>query len=116
MGGAFRVACFEATGPSVSVSLPDVAMARNSTSTKEPLWALDTRSKLSSVGISCGSPTVSSALSRTVGERQMADNTEWFEALTIKEAKEERIILRLWFGRVAALVSLLCVVTYATNF
>jgi hypothetical protein len=45
----------------------------------------------------------------------MAENTEWFEALTIEEAKEERIILRLWFGRVAALVCLLCVVAYATN-
>jgi hypothetical protein len=30
----------------------------------------------------------------------MADNTEWFEALTVEEAKEERIILGLWFGRV----------------
>jgi hypothetical protein len=45
----------------------------------------------------------------------MADNTEWFEALTIEEAKEERIILRLWFGRVAALVFLLCGVAYATD-
>lgn len=45
----------------------------------------------------------------------MADNTEWFEALSIDEAKEERIILRIWFGRVAALVGLLCVVAYATD-
>ena len=45
----------------------------------------------------------------------MADNTEWFEALTIEEAKEERIILRIWFARVMALVGLLCVVTYAAN-
>ena len=45
----------------------------------------------------------------------MANNTEWFEALTIEEAKEERIILRLWLGRAAALVGLLCVVAYATN-
>jgi hypothetical protein len=37
----------------------------------------------------------------------MADNTEWFEALTIEEAKEERLILRLWFGRVAALAGFL---------
>jgi hypothetical protein len=46
----------------------------------------------------------------------MADNTEWFEALSIEEAKEERIILRLWFGRVIALLSLLCVVAYATQY
>ena len=45
----------------------------------------------------------------------MADNTEWFEALTIEEAKEERIILRIWFGRLTALVGLLCVVAYAAN-
>jgi hypothetical protein len=45
----------------------------------------------------------------------MADNTEWFEALTIEEAKEERIILRIWFGRITALVGLLCVVAYAAN-
>ena len=45
----------------------------------------------------------------------MADNTEWFEALTIEEAKEQRIILRIWFGRVTALVGLLCVVAYAAN-
>jgi hypothetical protein len=45
----------------------------------------------------------------------MADNTEWFEALSIDEAKEERIILRIWFGRVAALVGLLCFVAYATD-
>jgi hypothetical protein len=45
----------------------------------------------------------------------MADNTEWFEALSIDEAKEERIIPRIWFGRVAALVGLLCVVAYATD-
>jgi hypothetical protein len=45
----------------------------------------------------------------------MADNTEWFEALTIEEAKEERIILRLWFGRVAALVGVLCVLVYVTH-
>jgi hypothetical protein len=45
----------------------------------------------------------------------MADNTEWFEALTVEEAKEERIILRIRFGRVMALVGLLCVVAYATD-
>jgi hypothetical protein len=46
----------------------------------------------------------------------MADNTEWFEALSIEEAREERIILRIWFARVMALVGLLCVVAYATDF
>jgi hypothetical protein len=45
----------------------------------------------------------------------MTDDTKWFEALTIDEAKEERIILRLWLGRIVALASLLCVVVYATN-
>ena len=45
----------------------------------------------------------------------MADDTEWFEALTVEEAKEERIILGLWFGRVAVLVGLLGVVAYAAN-
>ena len=45
----------------------------------------------------------------------MADNTEWFETLTAEEAKEERIIVRLWIGRVLALASLLCVVAYAAN-
>jgi hypothetical protein len=30
----------------------------------------------------------------------MAENTEWFEALTVEEAKEERIIVGLWVGRV----------------
>jgi hypothetical protein len=48
--------------------------------------------------------------------RAMADHTEWFEALSIEEAKEERIILRLWFGRMIALLSLLCVVAYATQY
>lgn len=46
----------------------------------------------------------------------MADNTEWFEALTIEEAKEERIVLRLWLGRIVALVGFFCVVAYVTNF
>jgi hypothetical protein len=45
----------------------------------------------------------------------MTDDTKWFEALTIEEAKEERIILRMWFGRVLALAGLLCAVVYATN-
>lgn len=45
----------------------------------------------------------------------MADNTEWFEALSVEEAKEERIILRLWLGRVVALAGLVFVVAYATN-
>jgi hypothetical protein len=45
----------------------------------------------------------------------MADNTEWFEALTVEEAREERIIVGLWVGRVVTLLALLCVVAYATN-
>jgi hypothetical protein len=48
----------------------------------------------------------------------MADNTEWFEALTVEEAREEReerIIVGLWVGRVVTLFALLCVVAYATN-
>ncbi len=45
----------------------------------------------------------------------MADNTEWFEALSVEEAKEERIILRLWLGRVVALAGLVFVVAYVTN-
>jgi hypothetical protein len=45
----------------------------------------------------------------------MTDDSKWFEALTIEEAKEERIILRMWFGRLAALAGLLCVVVYATS-
>ena len=45
----------------------------------------------------------------------MAENTEWFEALTIDEAKEERIAARIWFARVMALVGLLCVVAFATG-
>jgi hypothetical protein len=43
------------------------------------------------------------------------DNTEWFEALTVEEAKEERIIVGVWVGRVVTLFALLCVVAYATN-
>lgn len=46
----------------------------------------------------------------------MADNTEWFEALSIEEAKEERIILRVWFGRIVTLLGVFCVVLYAMNF
>jgi hypothetical protein len=45
----------------------------------------------------------------------MADNTEWFEALTVEEAREEQIIVALWVGRVVTLFALLCVVAYATN-
>lgn len=45
----------------------------------------------------------------------MADNTEWFETLTVEEAKEERVIVGLWVGRVVTLFAFLCVVAYATN-
>jgi hypothetical protein len=45
----------------------------------------------------------------------MAQNTEWFEALTTEEAKQERIIIGMWVGRVVALVAVLCVVAYATH-
>jgi hypothetical protein len=40
----------------------------------------------------------------------MADDTEWFEGLTVVEAKEERIIVGLWVCRVVILLALLCVV------
>jgi hypothetical protein len=45
----------------------------------------------------------------------MADDSEWFEGLTIEEAKEERIIVGVWLARVVILFTLLCVVAYATN-
>ena len=45
----------------------------------------------------------------------MAQNTEWFEALTLQEAKEERIIISMWLGRVVALLAVLAVVVYATR-
>jgi hypothetical protein len=45
----------------------------------------------------------------------MAQNTEWFEALTLQEAKEERIIISMWLGRVVALLAVLAVVVYATS-
>jgi hypothetical protein len=45
----------------------------------------------------------------------MANNIEWFEALAVEEAKEERTILRPWVGRVLVLAAFLCVVAYATN-
>jgi hypothetical protein len=44
----------------------------------------------------------------------MAQNTEWFEAVTIEEAKEEQIIIGMWVGRVVVLAAVLCVVAYAT--
>ena len=46
----------------------------------------------------------------------MADDTEWFEGLTVVEAKEERIMdgksfkLGLWVSMVVTLLALLCVV------
>jgi hypothetical protein len=40
----------------------------------------------------------------------MADDTEWFEGLTVVETKEERIIVGLWVCRVVTLLALLCVV------
>ena len=45
----------------------------------------------------------------------MAQNTQWFEALTLQEAKEERIIISMWLGRVVALLAVLAVVVYATS-
>ena len=45
----------------------------------------------------------------------MAQNTGWFEALTLQEAKEERIIISMWLGRVVALLAVLAVVVYATS-
>ena len=44
----------------------------------------------------------------------MAEDTEWFEALSIDRAKEQRVTVRVWFGTVALLVGLLCLVTYVT--
>jgi hypothetical protein len=43
----------------------------------------------------------------------MADNTEWFEGLATDEAKKERIIIRSWGARAAALAALLFIVAYA---
>jgi hypothetical protein len=43
----------------------------------------------------------------------MAHDTEWFEALTVVEAKEERIVLGLFVCRVVILLALLCVVANA---
>jgi hypothetical protein len=45
----------------------------------------------------------------------MAQNTEWFEALTTEEAKQERFIIGMWVGRIVALVAVLCMVAYATQ-
>src|SRR5512134_1708402 len=47
--------------------------------------------------------------------RPMADNTEWFEGLATDEAKKERIIIRSWGARAAALAALLFIVAYAMN-
>ena len=45
---------------------------------------------------------------------RMADNTDWFEQLTSEEAKAERIIFGVWVARLGILLTLLCVVAYAT--
>jgi hypothetical protein len=45
----------------------------------------------------------------------MADNTEWFEGLATDEAKKERIMIRSWGARAAALAALLFIVVYAMN-
>jgi hypothetical protein len=42
----------------------------------------------------------------------MADNTEWFEGLATDEAKKERIIIRSWVARTAALAALLFIVAW----
>jgi hypothetical protein len=43
----------------------------------------------------------------------MADNTEWFQGLATDEAKKERIMIRSWGARAAALAALLFIVAYA---
>lgn len=43
----------------------------------------------------------------------MAHDTEWFEALTVVEAKDERIIFGLSVCRVVILLVILCVVANA---
>jgi hypothetical protein len=45
---------------------------------------------------------------------RMAENTNWFEQLTSEEAKEERIIFGVWAARLGILITLLCIVAYAT--
>ncbi len=45
---------------------------------------------------------------------RMAENTNWFEQLTSEEAKEERIIFGVWAARLGLLITLLCIVAYAT--
>ena len=44
----------------------------------------------------------------------MAENTDWFEQLTTEEAKQDRIIFGVWAARLGILLTLLCVVAYAT--
>ena len=44
----------------------------------------------------------------------MAQNTNWFEQLTSEGAKEERIIFGVWAARLGLLITLLCIVAYAT--
>lgn len=44
----------------------------------------------------------------------MAENTDWFEQLTTAEAKQDRIIFGVWAARLGILLTLLCVVAYAT--
>jgi hypothetical protein len=45
----------------------------------------------------------------------VAEDTDWFEGLTPGAAKEERIIFGVWVARLVTLVTILCVVAYATN-
>ena len=45
---------------------------------------------------------------------RMSENTNWFEQLTSEEAKEERIIFGVWAARLGILITLLCIVAYAT--
>lgn len=47
--------------------------------------------------------------------RPMADDTEWFEGLATDEAKKERVIIRSWGARAAALAALIFIVAYAMN-
>ena len=44
----------------------------------------------------------------------MAENTDWFQQATTEEAKQDRIIFGVWAARLGILLTLLCVVAYAT--
>ena len=45
---------------------------------------------------------------------RMAENTDWFEQVRPEEAREERIIFGVWAARLGILITLLCIVAYAT--